>query len=193
MVVIFLPAASETGIEQERVATPSTCTVQAPHCAMPQPYFVPVRPTCSRITHSSGVVGSTSMLCDCPLMVSATMFSLSRSPIGELFPASARDGHVPADFFEKRASAESLTIPRKMRHRNSVNARGCHSREDIQDYSGTEITTRAWREMKKDYSAASMTGAERRPIGETNIREEVMSVKRRTFLQGVGIAAIAAA
>jgi hypothetical protein len=24
---------------------PSTCTVQAPHCAMPQPYLVPVRPT----------------------------------------------------------------------------------------------------------------------------------------------------
>ena len=24
------------------------CTVQAPHCATPQPYFVPVRPTCSR-------------------------------------------------------------------------------------------------------------------------------------------------
>ena len=45
---------------QERTATPSMCTVQAPHCAMPQPYLVPVRPTCSRITHSSGVLGSTS-------------------------------------------------------------------------------------------------------------------------------------
>src|SRR3954465_4865116 len=103
MVVIFCASVTaETGMEQDRVATPSTCTVQAPHCAMPQPYFVPVRPTCSRITHRTGGVGSRSMLCDCPLMVSATMFSLSRSPIGELFPASARDGHVPADFFEKR-------------------------------------------------------------------------------------------
>ena len=48
MVVICLPAAALTGSEQERIATPSTCTVQAPHWAMPQPYLVPVRPTCSR-------------------------------------------------------------------------------------------------------------------------------------------------
>ena len=44
MVVICLPAASLTGTAQERIATPSICTVQAPHCAMPQPYLVPVRP-----------------------------------------------------------------------------------------------------------------------------------------------------
>ena len=62
MVVIFLPTAALTGNEQERVATPSTCTVQAPHCAMPQPYLVPVRPTFSRIAQSSGVFGSTSTL-----------------------------------------------------------------------------------------------------------------------------------
>src|ERR1700719_154085 len=34
--------------------------VHAPHCAMPQPYFVPVRPRWSRMTQSSGVEGSTS-------------------------------------------------------------------------------------------------------------------------------------
>ena len=60
MVVIFWPTAALTGITHERTAAPSTCTVHAPHCAMPQPYLVPVRPTCSRITHSSGVLGSTS-------------------------------------------------------------------------------------------------------------------------------------
>src|SRR5438270_9050617 len=73
MVVICLPSASPTGSEHERTASPFTCTVQAPHCAMPQPYFVPVSPTCSRMTHSNGVVGSTSTLCDFPLMVSAAM------------------------------------------------------------------------------------------------------------------------
>ena len=62
MVVIFLPSTALTGITQERTAAPSMCTVQAPHCATPQPYLVPVRPTCSRITHSSGVLGSTSTL-----------------------------------------------------------------------------------------------------------------------------------
>src|SRR5262245_45660829 len=70
MVVMRLPAAALTGSEQERMATPSTCTVQEPHCATPQPYLVPVRPTFSRITHSSGVSGSTSTLCDWPLIVS---------------------------------------------------------------------------------------------------------------------------
>ena len=60
MVVICLPATALTGTEHERIATPSTCTVQAPHCAMPQPYLVPVRPICSRKTQSRGVLGSTS-------------------------------------------------------------------------------------------------------------------------------------
>ena len=60
MVVICLPSAALTGNEQERVGTPSICTVQAPHCAMPQPYLVPVRPTFSRIAHSRGVSGATS-------------------------------------------------------------------------------------------------------------------------------------
>ena len=45
----------DTGRTQLRVGTPSMCTVQAPHCAIPQPYFVPVSPSCSRSTHSSGV------------------------------------------------------------------------------------------------------------------------------------------
>ena len=75
MVVIFLPAAALTGIAQERTGAPSTCTVQAPHCATPQPYFVPVRPTCSRITHSSGVFGSTSTSWVLPLMVKRIMLS----------------------------------------------------------------------------------------------------------------------
>ena len=69
MVVICLPAASPTEMPQERIATPSTCTVQAPHCAMPQPYLVPVSPTFSLIAHSSGVSFSTSTLIDLPLIV----------------------------------------------------------------------------------------------------------------------------
>ena len=57
------------GVMQERVATPSTCTVQAPHSAMPQPNFVPVMPSTSRSTQSSGVSPSTSTLCGIPLML----------------------------------------------------------------------------------------------------------------------------
>ena len=69
MVVICLPTASLTGTAQERIATPSIWTVQAPHCAMPQPYLVPVRPTFSRIAQSSGVSGSTSTFKALPLIV----------------------------------------------------------------------------------------------------------------------------
>src|ERR1700736_3900670 len=69
MVVICLPAASLTSTPQERIATPSIWTVQAPHCAMPQPYLVPVRPIFSRIAHSSGVSGSTSTSKALPLIV----------------------------------------------------------------------------------------------------------------------------
>src|SRR5688572_17948671 len=60
MVVTSLPAARETGATQERTASPSMCTVHAPHCAMPQPYLVPVSPRLSRSTHNNGVVDSTS-------------------------------------------------------------------------------------------------------------------------------------
>src|SRR5947208_9899482 len=68
MVVICLPSAALTGSEHERVATPLMCTVQAPHCAMPQPYLVPVIPSESRSTQSKGVSGSTSTLWVWPLI-----------------------------------------------------------------------------------------------------------------------------
>src|SRR3979409_1357548 len=67
MVVIFLPAAAETGVEHERTGLPLMCTVQAPHCAMPQPNLVPVSPSSSRITHSSGVSAGCSELTSLPL------------------------------------------------------------------------------------------------------------------------------
>src|ERR1039457_510027 len=41
--MIFALAAADTGVMQERVARPSSKTVQAPHWPSPQPYFVPVR------------------------------------------------------------------------------------------------------------------------------------------------------
>src|SRR3954471_13406569 len=47
-------------VMQERTPEPSRCTVQAPHSATPQPNFVPVMPSTSRSTHSSGVSASTS-------------------------------------------------------------------------------------------------------------------------------------
>src|SRR5258708_28758612 len=66
VVIAELPMLS-TGVMQERVATPSTCTVQAPHSAMPQPKYVPVTPRTSRNTHKSGVSPPTSTVRLTPL------------------------------------------------------------------------------------------------------------------------------
>ena len=74
MVVILRPTAACTGSTHERAATPSTCTVQAPHSAMPQPNLVPVMCAASRSTHSSGMSGVTSKLRALPLISSVTIF-----------------------------------------------------------------------------------------------------------------------
>src|SRR5438045_4030911 len=76
--VMILSAAftSPTRIEHERITSPLMCTEQAPHCATPQPYLVPVRPTCSRMTHSSGVSGSTCTSRIRPLMLSFAIGAL---------------------------------------------------------------------------------------------------------------------
>src|SRR5262245_5353604 len=79
MVVTDLPSTMDIGAAQARVASPSMCTVQAPHDAMPHPNFVPVSLRCSRRTPLSGVLGSTpSSLCT-PLTVKATMRFLQLS------------------------------------------------------------------------------------------------------------------
>jgi len=67
MVVIFCLPRLDTGNTQERVGTPSTCTVQAPHWPSPQPYLVPTRPSVSRSAQSKGVSGSTSTAWVLPL------------------------------------------------------------------------------------------------------------------------------
>jgi hypothetical protein len=54
MVVILRPTTADTGVVQARTGVPSTCTVQAPHSAWPQPYLVPVMCRVSRSAQSSG-------------------------------------------------------------------------------------------------------------------------------------------
>src|SRR5579883_1356666 len=81
MVTIFLPLATAlSGTWQERVATPSMCTVQAPHWAMPQPYLVPVMPSVSRSTQSNGVRGSAFACSDFPLTLRTAMTALLAVP-----------------------------------------------------------------------------------------------------------------
>src|ERR1043165_5757942 len=83
---------------------------------MPQPYLVPVRPTCSRITHNKGVFGSTSTLCDCPLMVRATIRRLPAHPPVSVVAANSRAMFVVGVVFRKRASRLSLAASTKVGH-----------------------------------------------------------------------------
>src|SRR5688572_8504476 len=82
MVVICEPTTEPAGVTQERLAWPLTCTVQAPHSEMPQPYFVPVMPILSRSTHSSGVSGVTSTLLFLPFTLSVIMTPTSLGLLG---------------------------------------------------------------------------------------------------------------
>ncbi|SIT44389.1 hypothetical protein BN2476_390048 [Paraburkholderia piptadeniae] len=67
IVVTWRPSTADSGVMHERIGCPSRWTVHAPHCAMPQPNFVPCRPATSRIAHSSGMLGSASSVVDLPL------------------------------------------------------------------------------------------------------------------------------
>src|ERR1700704_150411 len=73
MVVIFFPATAATGVTHERIGCPSSCTVQAPQSAIPQPNLVPVRPTTSRSTHKTGMSAGTSTVTSRPLMFRVAM------------------------------------------------------------------------------------------------------------------------
>src|SRR3954469_5793433 len=78
MVVTPRPFNAPTGRTQDRTGLPSTCTVHAPHCAMPQPYLVPVIPMMSRSTQSSGMsAGASKDFCS-PLMVSVVAISIPK-------------------------------------------------------------------------------------------------------------------
>src|SRR3981081_4589656 len=64
---------------QERTGLPSMWTVQAPHCAMLQPNFVPVKPSKSRSTHSSGMSSGASSVWTLPLIISRIGWDISLS------------------------------------------------------------------------------------------------------------------
>src|SRR5262245_7055585 len=58
MVVTALPCTAESGITQERTGSPSRCTVQAPHCASPQPKWGLLSLRLLRRAYKSGMFGS---------------------------------------------------------------------------------------------------------------------------------------
>src|SRR6516165_2275887 len=105
IVTTDLPARSPISAWQERTAAPSIWTVQAPHCATPQPYLGLVMPSSSRSTQSNGISGTTSTLCLIPLtaisIMSACPFAMSsfsfRWPQSKPSYRSLGDGYVLFD------------------------------------------------------------------------------------------------
>src|SRR5260221_6758976 len=81
IVVMRRPVTAESGVWQLRTGLPSTCTVHAPHSAMPQPNLVPVMSRKSRSTQRSGVSASASTETGLPLTLSGVMRA---SPLGYL-------------------------------------------------------------------------------------------------------------
>src|ERR1700761_9198933 len=69
IVVMGWLVTADAGMEQERMGLPLSRTVQAPHWAIPQPNFVPVRPMMSRMTQRSGIFSSASIVVGLPLML----------------------------------------------------------------------------------------------------------------------------
>src|ERR1700730_786149 len=84
MVVTDRPETSFTAVIQATAASRSICTVQAPHSATPQPYFVPVSPSSSRRYQSRGIDGSPSKDCvwalTCNLTIGSPPSSVHKRP-----------------------------------------------------------------------------------------------------------------
>src|SRR6266487_516105 len=127
MVVILLPAAAPSGVEQDRAGCPFTCTVQAPHSAMPQPYLVPVMPRWSRRTHRRGVSRSASTDMGLPLTFRAIIEELLEKNPPQLFSALPADlcrgqvisGGNPAIETFRRADASRSRARKRVRSRAS--------------------------------------------------------------------------
>src|SRR4029077_14175869 len=97
MVVTFFPCTLETGVMQERAASPLMCTVQAPQSAMPQPNLVPVRSRVSRNTQSSGICGSTLTVVDLPLSVNVVAICPLSSAKGNILQQVGTDENGSAE------------------------------------------------------------------------------------------------
>src|SRR5260370_21946872 len=77
MVMISRPCAASIGMTHERTASPSKCTVHAPHSALPHPNLVPTSCNSPRSTHSRGVSGSAFTVTVLPLILSVVMAFLA--------------------------------------------------------------------------------------------------------------------
>src|SRR5215831_15999667 len=137
---------------QERPDSPSTWTVQAPHSATPQPYFVPVSPNSSRRYQSSGIDGSPSKDCAWPLTCNLTIGSpppsVRQRPSCRLHPATGAIAVTPfwLKGVNRRVAPRLPTGQHRSRDATFVYTRGrsrdecgneepycCHGKTEVKD------------------------------------------------------------
>src|ERR1051325_11057764 len=80
MVRTLAPSACTASSVQDLIASPLTCTTQAPHWLVSQPTWVPVRPSCSRSSCTSSVRPSTVAEAGLPLTVRFTVVCIAPLP-----------------------------------------------------------------------------------------------------------------
>src|SRR5262249_29013216 len=88
---------------QERIGWPSRCTVQAPHCASPQPKCGLLRPMSLRNAYSSGMSGSASITWVLPFTLSE-IFSVTDSSLGAWFVVSPSRDRAKSGRFSRFAT-----------------------------------------------------------------------------------------
>ena len=99
MVVIARAPISVITYWHDNAGLPSRCTVHAPHCPLPQPYFVPVSFKCSRKIHSNGVSGWALTSCLIPFTLSVAltvcvMLREARTVRGVVHLQHTREGYL---------------------------------------------------------------------------------------------------
>src|SRR5882672_8307968 len=121
IVVMDLPATSDTWVWQENARLPSMCTMHAPHSPAPQPNLVPVSLRSSLITHKRGVVDGAAEEAGFPLIVKLTdMFA---SPDEFLQSIALND---PKSRWSRRAKS-----PREIQQNHRL---PCCCRAPVRDY-----------------------------------------------------------
>src|SRR5713226_8820364 len=128
-VVIFVSTTARAGVTQERTGFPSTSTVQAPHCAMPQPNLAALSSRSLRRTYSKGVSGAAATVRRRPLTVSVTAI---------VFPPWSGPGSVRA----WRNCRRTLAEIRRIEYLAVGGRRGAGSRAPPRGPRGT------WRAMR---------------------------------------------
>src|SRR5690348_11939635 len=111
MVTISEPLACIARMLQLFTALPFMWMVQAPHCAVSQAMWVPVRRSVSRMKSTSNVRGSASPLTDLPLTVMLIFMGVSSWFVGFFSLMAARAINRRCAAYRRNATSDGTNVP----------------------------------------------------------------------------------